>query len=81
MRMARFSHVIEYRRDITERRKTEDEKRRLIEKLDRLSKTDGLTGMINRRALTDCWPTRSIVQSALTRSWPSSYVMSIILRK
>ena len=50
----KVSHVIEYTRDITERRKTEDEKRRLIDKLDHLSKTDGLTGMINRRALTDC---------------------------
>jgi len=50
----KVSHVVEYTRDITERRKTEDEKRRLIDKLDRLSKTDGLTGMINRRALTDC---------------------------
>lgn len=49
----KVSHVIEYTRDITERRKTEDEKRRLIEKLEHLSKTDGLTGMINRRALTD----------------------------
>ena len=50
----KVSHVIEYTRDITERRKTEDEKRRLIDKLDHLSQTDGLTGMINRRALTDC---------------------------
>jgi diguanylate cyclase (GGDEF)-like protein/PAS domain S-box-containing protein len=47
------SHVIEYTRDVTERKKTEDEKRRLIDKLEHLSKTDGLTGMINRRALTD----------------------------
>jgi diguanylate cyclase (GGDEF)-like protein/PAS domain S-box-containing protein len=47
------SHVIEYTRDITERKRTEDEKRRLIDKLEHLSKTDGLTGMINRRALTD----------------------------
>ena len=39
-------------RDITERKKTEDEKRRLIDKLEHLSKTDGLTGLINRRALT-----------------------------
>ena len=49
----KVSHVIEYTRDITERKKTEDEKRRLIDKLEHLSKTDGLTGMINRRALTD----------------------------
>ena len=49
----KVSHVIEYTRDVTERRKIEDEKRRLIDKLEHLSKTDGLTGMINRRALTD----------------------------
>jgi diguanylate cyclase (GGDEF)-like protein/PAS domain S-box-containing protein len=49
----KVSHVIEYTRDVTERRKIEDEKRRLIGKLEHLSKTDGLTGMINRRALTD----------------------------
>ncbi len=49
----KVSHVIEYTRDITERRKSEDEKRRLIEKLEYLSRTDGLTGLINRRALTD----------------------------
>jgi len=50
----KVSHVIEYTRDTTERKKAEDEKRRLIEKLEYLSRTDGLTGLINRRALTDC---------------------------
>lgn len=63
----KVSHVIEYTRDITERRKTEDEKRRLIDKLDRLSKTDGLTGMINRRALTDSLA-YEIDRAARTRS-------------
>lgn len=47
------SHTIEYMRDVTERKKSEDEKRRLIEKLEHLSRTDGLTGLMNRRALTD----------------------------
>jgi diguanylate cyclase (GGDEF)-like protein/PAS domain S-box-containing protein len=47
------SHVIEYTRDVTDRRKSEEERRRLIEKLEYLSKTDSLTGLINRRALTD----------------------------
>ena len=47
------THTIEYTRDITDRRKSEGEKRRLIEKLEYLSSTDGLTGLMNRRALTD----------------------------
>lgn len=47
------SHVIEYVRDVTDRRKSEDEKRRLIDKLEHLSRTDGLTGLMNRRALTE----------------------------
>ncbi len=47
------THVIEYTRDVTARKKAEDDKRRLIERLEHLSRTDGLTGLINRRALTD----------------------------
>ncbi len=47
------SHVIEYTRDITDRRKTDEEKTRLIKKLNYLSTTDGLTGLFNRRALND----------------------------
>jgi diguanylate cyclase (GGDEF)-like protein/PAS domain S-box-containing protein len=47
------SHTIEYTRDITDRKKSEEEKRLLIEKLEYLSSTDGLTGLMNRRALTD----------------------------
>ncbi len=49
----RVSHVIEYTLDITDRKKSEEEKRRLIEKLEHLSRTDGLTGLLNRRALTE----------------------------
>lgn len=47
------SHVIEYTRDITDRKKEEDEKKQLISTLNRLSKTDDLTGLFNRRALNE----------------------------
>ena len=49
----KVSHVIEYTRDVTDRKRTEEEKQRLIEKLEHLSRTDVLTGLMNRRALTD----------------------------
>lgn len=47
------SYVIEYTREVTERKKSDDEKRRLIEKLEYLSSTDSLTGLMNRRALAN----------------------------
>ena len=47
------SHVIEYSRDITERKKIEEEKKELIKNLNHLSTTDSLTGLLNRRALND----------------------------
>ncbi len=49
----KVTHVIEYTRDMTERKKAEEEKGRLIERLERLSLTDSITGLMNRRALTD----------------------------
>lgn len=47
------SHVVEYSRDITFRKKEEEEKEELIKKLNHLSTTDSLTGLLNRRALND----------------------------
>jgi diguanylate cyclase (GGDEF)-like protein/PAS domain S-box-containing protein len=47
------SHVIEYSRDITERKKIEEEKKELIKNLNHLSTTDSLTGLLNRRALNE----------------------------
>jgi diguanylate cyclase (GGDEF)-like protein/PAS domain S-box-containing protein len=47
------SHVIEHLRDITERKLVEHEKAALIEELEHLSRTDALTGLLNRRALIE----------------------------
>lgn len=49
----KVTHIIEYTRDVTERKKAEEERGRLIKRLEHLSQTDGLTGLMNRRALTD----------------------------
>ena len=49
----RVTHVIEYTRNITDRKRSDDDRKRLIDRLEHLSKTDGLTGLLNRRALTD----------------------------
>jgi len=49
----RISHVIEYTRNVTERKKADNEKRQLIRKLGILSSIDSLTGVLNRRALLE----------------------------
>jgi diguanylate cyclase (GGDEF)-like protein/PAS domain S-box-containing protein len=47
------SHVIEYIRDITGRKRAEEEHLRLIKKLEHISSTDALTGLLNRRAIIE----------------------------
>jgi diguanylate cyclase (GGDEF)-like protein/PAS domain S-box-containing protein len=47
------SYVITYTRNITDRKKEEEEKKELISNLNHLSTTDSLTGILNRRALND----------------------------
>lgn len=51
--LGKVSHIIEYIRDITDRKKSEEEKKHLIEELQYLSRTDSLTGLLNRRALIE----------------------------
>ena len=67
------THAIEYMRDITERKRTEEEKKRLIEKLNYLSTTDVLTGLLNRRALTD------VLEHEITRAQRYAADLSLIL--
>ena len=47
------TQVIEYTRDVTDRKKSEKDRKQLIGRLEYLSKVDGLTGLLNRRALTE----------------------------
>ncbi len=51
--MGRVVSVIEYTRDITQRKNTEGERDILVNKLVHLSRTDDLTGLLNRRALIE----------------------------
>ncbi len=50
---SQVSHVIEYMRDVTDRKVAEEERHQLIEKLERLSKTDELTMVLNKRAIME----------------------------
>jgi len=67
------THVVEYTRDITDRKISEEEKKQLIENLNHLSTTDSLTGLANRRALTD------MLQYEITRSQRYDKDLSLIL--
>lgn len=69
----RVSHVIEYARDITDRKMAEEEKKHLIKKLNHLSTTDSLTGLLNRRALND------ILDHEIDRARRYSSDLSLIL--
>jgi diguanylate cyclase (GGDEF)-like protein/PAS domain S-box-containing protein len=51
--MGRVVSVIEYTRDITQRKQAEEERDMLVKKLVHLSRTDDLTGLLNRRALIE----------------------------
>ncbi|HEY6010109.1 MAG TPA: diguanylate cyclase [Nitrospirota bacterium] len=47
------THIIEYTRNITDRKNAEEEKNQLIRTLNHLSTADSLTGLLNRRALSE----------------------------
>ncbi|UCG77209.1 MAG: diguanylate cyclase [Nitrospirota bacterium] len=49
----KVTHVIEYTRNVTDRKRSEAEKKELITRLEELSMEDDLTGLLNRRALMD----------------------------
>jgi diguanylate cyclase (GGDEF)-like protein/PAS domain S-box-containing protein len=47
------AHVVVYDRDITDRKRAEEERQELIRELEHLSRVDVLTGLMNRRALME----------------------------
>jgi diguanylate cyclase (GGDEF)-like protein/PAS domain S-box-containing protein len=66
-------YVIEYTRDITGRKKAEEETKRLIKELEELSRTDSLTGVFNRRVLLE------LLEYNLNRAKRYSNNLSVIL--
>lgn len=72
-RSGRVSHVIEYTRDITDRKKSENERKILIEKLEYLSTTDSLTTLLNRRALI------SVIEREMDRARRYGSELSLML--
>ena len=67
------SHVIEYTRDISERKRSDDERKTLIEELEYLSSVDPLSGLLNRRALMD------FINAEVDRAKRYSRKLSLIL--
>jgi diguanylate cyclase (GGDEF)-like protein len=67
------TYVLEHIRDITERKRAEQEKKELIDKLAFLSITDSLTGLLNKKALIERFA------SELTRVKRYRSEMSLIL--
>jgi len=67
------THVVEYTRDITFRKKEEQEKEELIKTLNHLSTTDSLTGILNRRALNE------MLQHEIDRASRYDYDLSLII--
>lgn len=48
-----ITHVIEYTIDITDKKRIEEQRRLMIKELEKLSRTDSLTGLLNRRAVLE----------------------------
>jgi diguanylate cyclase (GGDEF)-like protein/PAS domain S-box-containing protein len=67
------SHVIEYTRDITDRKRSDEERKTLIEELEYLSTVDPLSGLLNRRALME------FINSEVDRAKRYSRRLSLIL--
>jgi diguanylate cyclase (GGDEF)-like protein/PAS domain S-box-containing protein len=68
-----ITHVIEYTRDITDKKSVEEQRKRMIEELERISRTDSLTGLFNRRALLE------LLEYNLKRSQRYKTRLSVIL--
>lgn len=69
----KVTHVIEYAREITDRKITEHKEKRLIRDLNLLSQTDALTGLLNRRAFLER------LSHEMGRSERSGSALSLIL--
>lgn len=68
-----ITHVIEYTRDITDKKRVEEQRKRMIEELERISRTDSLTGLFNRRALLE------LLEYNLKRSHRYKTPLSVVL--